>query len=571
MTLNIDISSFIEQHRLPSRFQQHAERWFFPLAENIVMHQSGANRPLLVGVNGAQGSGKSTLSDLLVHLFEHHYKLHAVALSIDDFYLTRKERSSLSENTHPLLITRGVPGTHDTALAIQVIKDLIAKKLPVAIPRFNKATDDRYAESDIIEEPVDIIILEGWCVGSEPQLDSELLVPVNALEAEQDKEGVWRQYVNEQLTRQYQQLFSMVDIWVMFKAPNFDCVYQWRLEQEEKLRAKVGDKQHVMSPEQVAMFIQYYQRITEHTLLTLPSKAHFIYHLDQYRQITQLSSKPVKLSTMQATKWLIFTDMDGTLLDHRSYSFEPAKATLNKLAKYAIPVIPITSKTQAELEKLREDLDNTHPFIIENGAAVLIPKGYFHSQPAGTMEQGLYWVKAFVEPRTQWQALIEKIKPDYPNQFITFAEAGIAGIIEMTGLAPTAAELAAKRQYGEPLKWLGDEKSKQAFITTMKAHGANVLEGGRFIHISGQSDKGRALKWLASVYQQQAPNQAVSTIALGDSQNDVAMLEVADYAVVIRSPSHDAPSLQRQTGLLLTKAEGPAGWAEAITSLIDEI
>lgn len=571
MMLNIDISSFIAHQHLPNSYQQHAEQWFLPLADNIVAHQIGAKQPLVIGVNGAQGSGKSTLSELLVYLFKQHYKLNAVTLSIDDFYLTRQERKALAEDIHPLLMTRGVPGTHDIALAIQVFSDLLASKLPVFVPRFNKSVDDRYSENDKIDMPVDMVILEGWCVGSEPQAAALLTKPVNALESEQDVEANWRTYVNNQLASDYQQLFGMVDIWVMLKVPNFDCVYQWRLEQEEKLRAKVGEQQHVMSPEQVATFIQYYQRITQYTLNTLPSKTHFLYELDEQRKIINLSCKPIKLLPMKPKKWLIFTDMDGTLLDHHSYSFAAALPTLQQLAAQHIPVIPITSKTQAELEQLRKDLDNTHPFIIENGAAVFIPKGYFSFQPDDTVEQGQYWVKAFVEPRETWQALIDKNLADYPEQFVSFSDAGIAGIIEMTSLAPDAAAKAAQRQYGEPLKWLGDAQTKQTFINALKAQGANVLEGGRFVHISGNSDKGRALQWLAAQYQEQAPEKKVSTIALGDSQNDVAMLEVADYAVAIRSPVNDLPALKRETGLLVSEAEGPTGWAQAIKTIIDDI
>lgn len=571
MMLNIDISSFIAHQHLPNSYQQHAEQWFLPLADKIVAHQNSAKQPLVIGVNGAQGSGKSTLSDLLVYLFKCHYKLNAVTLSIDDFYLTRKERVALADEIHPLLMTRGVPGTHDTALAIQVVSDLLASKLPVFVPRFNKAVDNRHAENDKIDSPVDMIILEGWCVGSEPQAADLLTQPVNTLEAEQDVEANWRTYVNNQLASEYQRLFEMVDIWVMLKAPNFDCVYQWRLEQEEKLRIKVGNQPHVMSPEQVETFIQYYQRITQHTLNTLPNKAHFLYELDAQRKIINLSSKPITLLPMKPKQWLIFTDMDGTLLDHHSYDFAPALPVLKKLAAQQIPVIPITSKTQAELEQIRKDLDNSHPFIIENGAAVFIPKGYFSKQPDDTFEQGQYWVKAFVEPRATWQALIAKHKADYVAQFVTFSDAGIAGIIQMTGLSPDAAAQAAQRQYGEPLKWLGDAQSKQSFIDLLKSQGANVLEGGRFIHISGNSDKGRALQWLAALYQAQSPKKQVSTIALGDSQNDVAMLEVADYAVAIRSPVNDLPAVKRKMGLLVSEAEGPTGWALAVNKIIDDI
>lgn len=565
---HLDIKHFLEKHQLSEEYQTLTERWFYGLVEAIVMHHKSAGVPIVVGINGAQGSGKSTLADLIVYILGHHFKLRSVALSIDDFYLTKQARIQLSEKIHPLLLTRGVPGTHDVPLAIDTIKRLQSGQLPVKIPRFNKAIDDRFPEHafEEIDQPLHVIILEGWCVGSKAQADTSLLDHPNTLESTEDVHGVWRHYVNQALKNDYPPLFNLINLWVMLKAPSFDCVFNWRLEQEQKLIAKVGNQPNVMNQDQIARFIQFFQRITTHTLNTLPEKAHYLFELNEKRQITKMTTKPVLMHLN--TQWLVFTDMDGTLLDHFTYSFEPAVPSLKRLAADNIPVIPITSKTQAEVLHIRATLNNTDPFIIENGAAVFIPIGYFNQQPEDTVIQDNYWVKSFVAPRSHWQSLISLVRDQYAGQFITFSEAGVDGIVEMTGLPKASAAKAALRQFGEPLSWKGDNVAKQQFIQDLSNLGANVLEGGRFMHVSGKSDKGVALKWLSELFQKNAPNKNAVTIALGDSNNDKAMLETAAFAVVIRSPVHTPPTIDRSSGLYITKKTGPEGWAEAINQLI---
>lgn len=568
--LEVNISSFIKQHQLPEQYQQLSEKWFSALAEKIAMHQKSAGKPLVIGINGVQGSGKSTLADLLSFILSTHFQLNTISLSLDDFYHTRQERQALAVEVHPLLMTRGVPGTHDVALAHATITNLQSNDLPVLIPRFNKATDDRAPQSkaDEIIQSVDIILLEGWCLGAQAENEKDLLNPVNDLETLEDPDMTWRYYVNMQLTNTYPKLFNLIDIWVMLKAPSFECVFNWRLEQEDKLRAKTSDQQHVMDAKQVARFIQFYQRITENTLKSLPDKVHYLYKLDDKREVMSITKKAVTLTAEKKVKWLIFTDMDGSLLDHYTYQFDEASTTLEKLDEKNIPVIPITSKTQAELIFLRKTLDNHHPFIIENGAAVFIPKGYFDQQPEGTIEQGDYWVKEFVDPRNRWQALIAKISAQYEGKFTTFTEAGVDGIMKMTSLNKSEASRAAQRQYGEPLAWLGDNEQKQTFIADLKNLGANILEGGRFMHVSGESDKGIALNWLTQVYQTQSLDDEIITIALGDSNNDKAMLETADLAVLIRSPVHPPPTINRDKQLFTSTHSGPKGWAEGVNHFI---
>jgi D-glycerate 3-kinase len=286
---NLNLSGFISQHQLPESYIAEARQWFFPLAESIVKKQQKHGATYIVGINGAQGSGKSTLADLLAFLLKEKYQLNAVALSIDDFYFTRQQRLTLSNTVHPLLATRGVPGTHDVKLAKEVIHSLCDEEITPFVPRFDKATDDRAPDKDVepIADKTDIIILEGWCLGAEAQPDSDLLQPVNELEKEEDPDGLWRRYVNQQLRDVYPELFSLIDSWIMLKAPSFDCVYQWRLEQENKLRDSLMNSatNKIMDGNDIKRFIQYYQRITEHLLETLPDKVDYLFELDENRKI----------------------------------------------------------------------------------------------------------------------------------------------------------------------------------------------------------------------------------------------------------------------------------------------
>jgi D-glycerate 3-kinase len=276
------LQDFINSHRLPASYLDTAEKWYQPLATTIAnQHQPGTT--YLVAINGTQGSGKSTLAAYLEAELSHRHQLSVAVLSIDDFYLTRSERQVLANDIHPLLKTRGVPGTHDTDLAIHTIDQLSHNTGTVAIPRFNKATDDRHPLENWSNQrsPCDIIILEGWCMGAQPQ---ESLEPAcNTLEQQEDSNGAWRQYVNQKLQQDYLPLFDRFDLWIMLRAPSFDQVFQWRLQQEQKL-AEVSSGSQIMSEPEIQRFIQHYQRLTENCLSELPAKTHFCYQLDAQRQ-----------------------------------------------------------------------------------------------------------------------------------------------------------------------------------------------------------------------------------------------------------------------------------------------
>lgn len=277
------ISEFLARENLPASYGQDARDYLLPLAEEIVQATS-PGKTLLVGVNGAQGTGKSTLCQLLADLFGAH-QLTVATLSIDDFYLTRAAREALAVAQHPLLRSRGVPGTHDTHLLRETLAALSAAgpNDQVALPRFDKAVDDRVAREDWprVHGPVHLVLLEGWFVGAQPQARAALAQPVNRLEAEEDRDGRWRLWVNERLAADYQDIFARLDRLIMLAAPSFEQVYEWRALQEEKLCRKRGNAGvGVMTETELRRFIEHFERLTRHCLATLPGRADVLLQLD---------------------------------------------------------------------------------------------------------------------------------------------------------------------------------------------------------------------------------------------------------------------------------------------------
>jgi D-glycerate 3-kinase len=238
----------------------------------------------ILGLCGAQGSGKSTLAQAVLDLCKER-KVAAAVLSLDDLYLTRAERRRLAREVHPLLATRGVPGTHDIALGLEVMAAL-AEGRSALLPRFSKAADDRLPRSQWRYAPADcrLLIFEGWCVGARPQAREALRAPINELEAREDAGGVWRGFVNDALAGPYQRLFVPIDRLALLAAPGFDVVFEWRLQQEDALRTASGaDAAGVMDAAEVARFIQHYERLTRHILTEMPPRADLVIYLAEDR------------------------------------------------------------------------------------------------------------------------------------------------------------------------------------------------------------------------------------------------------------------------------------------------
>ncbi|MDX1453054.1 MAG: HAD-IIB family hydrolase, partial [Oleiphilaceae bacterium] len=257
-------------------------------------------------------------------------------------------------------------------------------------------------------------------------------------------------------------------------------------------------------------------------------------------------------------------------LDHETYSTAAAEPLLAWLQQHQIPVIPVTSKTRAEVLTLRQALQLDHPFVVENGAAIFIPQALLSSgrakQEGLTLAEG-FWIKAFAPPRSQWLRWLEHVAEQLPGAFTCFSWLENTGVAEATGLSLEQAALANQRDYSEPLLWQGSEFDKQRFERLADAQGYNVIEGGRFVHVTSGYDKGHALRWLCRLYAGIQPRPVVS-VALGDSGNDVEMLEAADYAVVIRSPVKDFPMTTQGEHIQYSSQCGPAGWQECLGPLL---
>ena len=558
----VDITPFLAKHQLPLKYQYLSEQYFVPLAHDI-LESKKTNTPIFVAINGCQGSGKTTLADFLVTWFSKNTPLNSVALSIDDFYLAKQARSELAKDVHPLFTTRGVPGTHDVALMNSTITNLLAGEVNVPLPRFNKHEDDCVPASDWLtnEKSVDIIILEGWCVGSEPQPLFSLSEPLNELEQQFDKEGVWRRCVNSCLANEYKAVFNLIDYTVMLKAPSFSDVFTWRQEQEQKLIAKKGEGSGTMTNEQLVYFISHFERITRENLNTLSAKANALIELDSNRDISGMH-----LTSDDTLQPIIFTDLDGTLLDHADYNTNNISELLQQLQNAHIPVVFNTSKTFCEVIELKNDLNIQQPFIVENGAAVFIPEDYFELKPIGCKKIGAYWCYAMAKPLSSLLDDLNTLKADYKAHYKLFSDLSSEQISELTGLDDAQARRAQTRDYSDPLYWYGNDELLTAFVNDVEALGYDIKIGGRFIHIAKNTDKSAAQQWLVKQFTHHF-RKPLTVIALGDSDNDKQMLEHANIAIIIANPASKKPVKLSHNKARYSQSPAPLGWIEEITSL----
>jgi len=264
--------------------------FYLPVCKKIYQNYKKNKKIKIIGLTGGQGAGKSTITQVLKLILEIKYNLNIVCFSIDDFYKTSRERTNLAKRVNKLFKTRGVPGTHDTNFIKKIFIDLTKKKFrPVLIPRFDKSKDDRSPKKfwQKIEQQPNIIIFEGWCVGAIPQQNKNLLKPINILEKKQDLNLKWRLRVNKELKNAYKKIFDKINMLIFLKVPSFDCVYKWRLLQENKLQLTSKGKK-IMSPLQVREFIMYYERITMQMIKDLPYKAHAVLYLDKQHRFIKI-------------------------------------------------------------------------------------------------------------------------------------------------------------------------------------------------------------------------------------------------------------------------------------------
>ena len=275
------LETFVQKEGLNDIFRRNVTEYFNAYAYRLAQLAEGSSRPLIVGLNGAQGSGKSTLSQYLSQMMPTQLGVDCHVLSIDDFYLSQAKRKRLAASVHPLLAIRGVPGTHDVPRLLDALAGFIEPGVQaVTVPIFDKLTDDRTRKVHKIQKSAKptVVLLEGWCVGIPAQPQLALSVPASSFEFSKDNNGVWRSYVNECLEADYVDVFKLLDRLSMLKPPCFEAVYDWRVDQEIRLVARRRQDSNDasirgMTVTQVGEFVENFRRLTCHAIEVLPDLA----------------------------------------------------------------------------------------------------------------------------------------------------------------------------------------------------------------------------------------------------------------------------------------------------------
>ena len=265
-------------------------KFFLPICKMIEDDYLKKRITRVIGLTGGQGTGKSTISNILKIILKEAHGLETVIFSIDDFYKTFRERKILSKKINTLFLTRGVPGTHDTEMLYKCIKNLKNKNFKkFMIPKFDKSSDNRSPKNKWlkIKKKPNIVIFEGWCVGVEAQKNKDLIIPINKLEKQRDKKKIWRKQVNLELKKKYKKIFDLIDKLIFLKVPSFKYVFKWRLLQEQKLRITSKGKK-TMTDKEIKIFIMYYERLTKHMLKTLPRTADTVIGIDEKHRLRSI-------------------------------------------------------------------------------------------------------------------------------------------------------------------------------------------------------------------------------------------------------------------------------------------
>jgi mannosyl-3-phosphoglycerate phosphatase len=268
---------------------------------------------------------------------------------------------------------------------------------------------------------------------------------------------------------------------------------------------------------------------------------------------------------------VIFTDLDGTLLDHETYSHTPATEALDLLERKGIPLILCSSKTRAEIELIQLDLRLRHPFISENGGAVFMPRGYFRFTPEGTRKIEGYEVLESGAPYWQLVEALHHISAELGIRVVGFSDMSVEEVAQDCKLSPMEARLAKLREYDEPFRILGSSPAARSrLFDALHKAGLRCTRGGRYYHVTGVADKGLAIRTLRSLYAQAWGN--VLAVGLGDSLNDLSLLQEVDIPIVVRNPAGGAATrlLRMVPTARLTNAPGPSGWNEAILEVVGQ-
>ncbi len=263
--------------------------------------------------------------------------------------------------------------------------------------------------------------------------------------------------------------------------------------------------------------------------------------------------------------YIIFSDLDGTLLNHADYSWEEAKPALEVIRERDVPLVLCSSKTRAEIELYRRRLENAHPFISENGGGIFVPVGYRGFRlNYGKIQDGYRVVSLGVEYPVLVKAL-KKIRKETGLKIKGFSDMSDEEVAGLSGLDIEEAGLARKRQYGEPFIVEGDVGG---LAEAVRAAGLEYTEGGRFFHLTGGADKGAATGRLTEMYRENCPGVDFITIGIGDSLNDLPMLKSVDIAVLVKGHGGEHERRVVVDGLIRAEGIGPEGWNEAVLKLV---
>lgn len=265
---------------------------------------------------------------------------------------------------------------------------------------------------------------------------------------------------------------------------------------------------------------------------------------------------------------IIFTDLDGCLLDASTYSFEAAAPALGALRERGIPLILASSKTRAEIEALRARLDHADPFIAENGGGLFIPKGHFPFPLEGSVLRGPYQVVETGTPYPQLRTALKEIERALGWELRGFGDMPPEEVVTRTGLSYADAVLAKQRQYDEPFV-IDPPEQTAAVLEQIKAHGLSCTRGGRFYHLTGDTDKGWACRYLTDCYRR--VHGALRTAAIGDTLNDLSMLAAVDRPFLVQREDGSYDDAIRLPNLVRVDAPGPVGWKQAVLSLLKDV
>ena len=269
---------------------------------------------------------------------------------------------------------------------------------------------------------------------------------------------------------------------------------------------------------------------------------------------------------------VIYTDLDGTLLDHHTYAFDEALETIKSLKDRGIPIIPCTSKTRAETVNLMQAMGTDGPMIIENGAAIWVPQDWGLERPAGSASDADAWCHSFGPSRSMIRRQLAILSIEWGNRYQSLCDLSDKQVAAVTGLDLDGAARAKQREHCETLIWLGTPADRKTFAEQVETLDMRCLQGGRFVHVLTSGGKAEAVSWLHHKICRERPGfDGAISLSAGDAENDVEMLEVTDLALLVRSPVNEPPTVRRQGGLVISDTEGPAGWAEGIEALIERV